>query len=323
LLDQPVVTVLKGAEHDIMIQKDYQQTINRTVHFAGIGLHSGRKIHGSLQPAPTDTGIVFHIRLPNGSVESIPARFRNVGVLSYNTALKGDNVQILTVEHLLSAINGFRIDNLIVEIDNGEIPVMDGSAAPFVYLLTEAGVVQQDAPRRTMRLVSPIRVESDGAWVEAEPSDGDRLDIKYSINFNHPSIGKMQYRFRGDPLGYCRYIAPARTFGFLKEVEYLRRKGLIQGATLKNAVVLDDHRIISGELRFRDEFVRHKILDFWGDILLLGRPLIAKITAHRAGHKLHAMLVEKLLKTPGILEPAYDKVPHKITRLVPQLSSTQ
>lgn len=305
-----------------LMNLDQQQSIGRTVQFAGIGLHSGKKIRGSLHPAPTDSGVVFHIRLPDGQIESIPARFRNIGELSYNTGLQASDVRILTVEHILSAVHGFRIDNIIIEIDNGEVPVMDGSAAPFVYLLSEAGVIQQDAPRRTMRLVSPVTISRDNAWIKAEPSSGNSLEIHYSIHFNHPAIGKMAYRFRGDPLGYCRFIAPARTFGFLKEVEYLRQQGLIRGASLKNAVVLDDHRIISGELRFPDEFVRHKILDFWGDIVLLGRPLIARITAHRAGHKLHALLVEHLLKTPGILEPAHEKVPHRITRLVPQVSGS-
>ncbi|MBN1552868.1 UDP-3-O-[3-hydroxymyristoyl] N-acetylglucosamine deacetylase [bacterium] len=297
-----------------------QQTLKHSVKFSGIGLHSGKKITGILHPAPEDSGILFQIKNRDSNSTAIPARFRNIGGLSYNTGLQSNGVSVLTVEHLLSALNGLQIDNAIVELNNGEVPVMDGSAAPFVYLLSEAGIVQQKLPRRVMRLVSNLRVERDGAWIEAEPSDSDRLEIEYSIDFNHPVIGKMQCSYVNDPVVYCRAIAPARTFGFLKEVEYLRSKGLIKGASLKNAVVLDDQRIISGSLRFPDEFVRHKILDFWGDIVLLGRPLIAKIKAHRAGHKLHAMLVEQLLKTPGILEPALEKTPHRIFNLVPKLS---
>ncbi len=294
-----------------------QKTLRKPVKFAGIGLHSGRKINCTIRPAPANHGIVFHVR-KGDKVETIAAEYRNIGHLTYNTGLQRNGCEVLTVEHILSALHGFRIDNAVIELDNHEVPVMDGSAASFVYLLNEAGVATLDAPVKTVRLTRTVSVAENGAWIRAEPTSSDGLEVVYSIDFNHPMIGKMTYAFSVDPVAYCRNIAPARTFGFLKEVNYLRRKGLIRGASLQNAIVLDDRRIISGDLRFPDEFVRHKILDFWGDIVLLGRPLIAKIYAHRAGHKLHSKLVGKLLKTPGILVPAFEKQPRTAYNPAPQ-----
>ncbi len=189
---------------------------------------------------------------------------------------------------------------------------MDGSAAPFILLLCEAGIVRQDAPRRSVRLTKPVRVGDDRMWIEASPSETDTLSIEYTIDFDHPSIGRMTAEFSDDPYSFAHAIAPARTFGFLREVEVLRSRGLIQGANLQNAVVMDDHRIISGETRFTDEFVRHKILDFWGDIVLLGHPLIARVKAFKAGHRLHALLVETLLKTPELLVPVDQSIRHRI-----------
>jgi UDP-3-O-[3-hydroxymyristoyl] N-acetylglucosamine deacetylase len=298
----------------------HQQTLKNTITFAGIGLHSGHKLNVILRPAPIDTGIVFRTHSKDNSLIDIPARFQNIGALTYNTTLSAHGVQVQTVEHLLSAFHGYQIDNAIVEIDNGEVPVMDGSAAPFMYLFSEAGVAEQNAPRRTARLTAPVRVESGNAWIEARPSDEPRLSVEYLIDFNHPSIGRMIYAFAGDPRTYSYAIAPARTFGFMKEVEFLRRQGLIRGASMQNAVVMDDQRVISGNLRFRDEFVRHKILDFWGDIILLGRPFIAKVKVSRAGHKLHAMLVEKLLASPELLEPVVYESAKPALQLSPIIS---
>ena len=295
----------------------FQQTIKQTVKFSGVGLHSGEKIRCRICPAPADTGIIFRVKQKNKTIVEIPARFRNIGILTYNTGLIKDDTQVLTIEHLLSALHGFEIDNALIDIDNMEIPVLDGSAAPFVYLLSEAGVEQLDRERRTMKLTAPVRIEHNGSFIEAEPSEKNILELDYSIDFNHPCIGKMRYSFTADPSVYSMQIAPARTFGFIKEVEMLRRQGLIKGASLSNAVVLDDHKIISGKLRFQNEFVRHKILDFWGDIVLLGHPLAARIRAHRAGHAMHAKFVESLLKTPGILEPVFETVPHRLKKLVP------
>ncbi len=299
-----------------------QKTLLKPVSFSGIGLHTGQRISVTLHPAPTDSGIVFNVQRKGAECVQIPARYLNIGALSYNTGLKASGVEIRTVEHLLSALHGFSLDNVIIELDNHEVPVMDGSASAFVYLLSEAGIRVQDAPKRTVRLTREVRVERGDAWMEAGPSSSGGLSIDYSINFDHPAIGSMRYRFSGGPRAFSRAIAPARTFGFLKEVEYLRKQGLIRGASMRNALVLNDHRVISGELRFPDEFVRHKVLDFWGDIVLLGRPLIAKVKAHKAGHQLHAMLVEKLVKTPGLLEPVTEKVPHRILNWKPRFQSS-
>lgn len=289
-----------------------QRTLAKSVAFSGNGLHSGKPIRCELRPSLPDTGIVFFLEGKDGKFSRIPAKFKNVGTLTYNTELQGDGGKIMTVEHLLSALHGFGIDNCEIRINDIEIPVMDGSAAPFVLLLTEAGIVQQDAPRRFVRLTRQVRVGDDTMWLEANPSDTGRLSIEYTIEFDHPSIGTMKAEFADDAHQFAHLIAPARTFGFLREVENLRSKGYIQGASLQNAVVMDDHRIISEGLRFKDEFVRHKILDFWGDIVLLGHPLIAHVKAYKAGHRLHAKLVETLLKTPDLLEPVDSKVRHRI-----------
>lgn len=289
-----------------------QRTLAKTISFSGIGLHSGKPIHCELRPSRPDTGIVFVLEKENGIRTRIPARYKNVGTLSYNTGLRSDGIEILTVEHLLSALHGYGIDNCEIWLDNSEIPVMDGSAAPFILLLCEAGIVRQDAPRRCVRLTRPVRIGDNNMWIEAEPTDGDVLSIEYTIDFDHPSIGRMSMEFSDNPYHFAHEIAPARTFGFLREVEMLRSRGLIQGANLQNAVVMDDHRIISGETRFKDEFVRHKILDFWGDIVLLGHPLLARVKAFKAGHRLHAMFVETLLKTPNLLIPADESIRHRI-----------
>ncbi len=291
---------------------DMQRTLGKSVIFSGIGLHSGRAIHCELRPARPDSGIVFVLEKKDGTVSRIPAKFKNVGELTYNTGLRADNGEIFTVEHLLSALHGYRVDNCEIRLDDMEVPVMDGSASPFIYLLSEAGIVRQKAPRRVMRLTQSIRVESGDAYIEASPPRGQHLSIEYHIDFDHPCIGQMAATYTDDAYHYAHAIAPARTFGFLKEVEFLRRRGLIKGAGLNNAVVMDDHRVISGPLRFNDEYVRHKILDFWGDIVLLGHPLIAHVKAVKAGHRLHSMLVEKLLRTPDVLVPVDHKVPHRL-----------
>ena len=289
-----------------------QRTLAKPIKFTGTGLHSGKTIMCELKPAHPDTGIVFYREHPDGKCSRIPARFKNVGMLTHNTELQCEGANIMTVEHLLAALHGFGIDNCEIRIDNCEIPVMDGSAAPFVLLLTEAGIVRQEAPRRFVRVTRPIRVAENNMWIEAGPSETGKLSIEYTIDFDHPSIGTMKAEFTDDPNQFAHQVAPARTFGFLRDVEMLRSKGLVLGANLQNAVVLDDHRVVSEGLRFKDEFVRHKILDFWGDIVLLGHPLIAHVRAYKAGHRLHAKFVEALLKTPDLLEPVDTKIRHRI-----------
>ncbi len=298
----------------------HQQTLARAVTFSGIGLHSGEKIRATLKPGPIDGGIKFEIRERQKRIAQIPASIQCIGSLAYNTSLKADGKEVQTVEHLLSALHGFNIDNAVIELDKEEVPIMDGSAAPFIYLLSEAGIASQDAPRQTITISTPVRVEHEHSWIEAVPSERNLLEIDYCIDFPHPAIGRMSYKFADNPPNYAQEIAPARTFGFLKEVEHLRKRGLIRGATMQNAVVLDDQRVISGELRFQNEFVRHKVLDFWGDILLMGRPLAAKIKAYRAGHALHAKFVECLVNTPDLLQPAAQPIHQPARKWLPELA---
>lgn len=291
---------------------ELQRTLAKSITFSGIGLHSGKTVNCKLNPAPADTGIVFLLDHPNGNTSRIEARHKNVSELSYNTTLSADGGTIMTVEHILAALHGFGVDNCVIRLNDTEIPVMDGSAAPFVLLLTEAGIVQLNTPRRFVRLTRPVRVGNDQMWIEAGPAQNNTLSIDYTIDFDHPSIGMMSTRFTSDTHLFAHLVAPARTFGFLREVEILRSRGLIRGANLHNAVVMDDHRIISEGLRFKDEFVRHKILDFWGDIVLLGHPLIANVKAYKAGHRLHAQFVEHLLKTPDLLQTQDSTIRHRI-----------
>jgi len=283
-----------------------QQTIRSEIRFSGIGLHSGQNVHLTIQPAPVDHGIVFHVIQDGRCRAMIPAVAANTGALAYNTSLQHNGIQIQTVEHLLSALHGYGVDNAVIAIDNTEIPILDGSATAIVYLLAEAGLEVQTSTRHRHRLMKSVRVGDPSAWIEASPASGNTLIVDYSIDFPHPAIGAMRMEYRHDGLNYVHALAPARTFGFLREVEYLQRQGLIRGATLDNAIVLDDTRIISGDLRFQNEFVRHKILDFIGDVSLLGFHLIAHVRAHKAGHKLHAQLVQSLLASPECFVPAQD-----------------
>ncbi len=286
-----------------------QQTIRSEIHFSGIGLHSGKNVHLTIQPAPADHGIVFHVIQDGRRRAVIPAVAAHTGALAYNTSLQGDGIQIQTVEHLLSALHGYGVDNAIISIDSTEIPILDGSATAIVYLLAEAGLDVQTTPRNRHRLMKSVRIGDSSAWIEASPVSGNTLVVDYSIDFPHPAIGAMRMEYRHDALNYVHALSPARTFGFLREVEYLQKQGLIRGATLDNAIVLDDTRIISGDLRFPNEFVRHKILDFIGDISLLGFHLIAQVRAHKAGHKLHAQLVQSLLASPECFVPAQEDEP--------------
>jgi len=207
---------------------------------------------------------------------------------------------IATVEHLLSAIHGLGVDNIYVDVSTMEIPIVDGSALPFVELLETAGIVVQERPREYIRLLEPIRVETEGKWIEAEPCDS--LQVHYSIEFNHPLIGYQAYSYELESLSYKREICPARTFGFYEELDTLKKAGLIRGGSLDNAVVLSQTGLMNPSLRFEDEFVRHKILDLVGDIALVGRPLLAKLRAHRAGHALHFSLSNQILRHPNCYE---------------------
>jgi UDP-3-O-[3-hydroxymyristoyl] N-acetylglucosamine deacetylase len=275
-----------------------QRTLAQPIEVSGVGLHTGFPSRMRLEPAPANTGIVF--RRSDLNYFRIPAVKQFVSKVSYATSLMKQGVLIATVEHLLSAIHGTGIDNLLVDVSTMEIPILDGSALPFAELLESAGIVELDSPREYIRLLQTLRVESDDKWIEAEPHDG--LSIHYSIEFNHPMIGYQEYRYELDRSTYRTEICPARTFGFYEELDTLKKAGLIRGGSLDNAVVLSRTGLLNPGLRFGDEFVRHKILDLIGDIALVGRPLLAKIRAHRAGHALHFSLSNQILKHPDYFQ---------------------
>ena len=270
-----------------------QKTLRKDIDCAGIGLHSGVRVTMRMRPAPPNSGIVFR-RVDLDGAE-IPARQENLRRSTLATTLAKGDATIGTVEHLLAAAAGLGIDNLIVEVEGVEVPILDGSAAPFIYLMHEAGIRVQKAPREFIKILEPLRIEEEDKFVAVYPSD--RFKISYTIDFEHPLIGEQRQTFVVTPRCFTEQIAPARTFGFLREVEALRRNGLALGGSMENAVVIGDNSILNNQLRFEDEFVRHKILDAIGDLMLLGAPLLGHVVAYRAGHSLHASLVETIQKT--------------------------
>jgi UDP-3-O-[3-hydroxymyristoyl] N-acetylglucosamine deacetylase len=291
-----------------------QKTLKRESGCVGIGLHSGRKVKLTLRPAPADTGIVFK-RLDRGHCE-IPATSEHIARLNHATCLSKDGSRIETVEHLLAALAALGVDNAIVELDAPEVPIMDGSAAPFIYLIHEAGIRSLARQRSYMKLTRPVAVESDGRQVAAYPSDS--LRVSYTISFDHPLLRHQQRSFEIEEASFIEEIAPARTFGFLKDVEQMRQAGLALGGSLDNAVVLSEAGVLNNRLRFSDEFVRHKILDILGDLSLLGRPLLAHIVAVRAGHNLHSQLVRQILASPECWEQvSYPETPEPVAAAVP------
>ncbi|EPR38747.1 UDP-3-O-(3-hydroxymyristoyl) N-acetylglucosamine deacetylase [Desulfovibrio sp. X2] len=263
----------------------HQKTIRKPISCAGIGLHSGKKVHLSLRPAPEDTGILFCVRDENGSRFLKPAP-DSVHSTRLATTLARGRDAIATVEHILAAIRGMGIDNVLIEVQGGELPIMDGSAAPFVYLLRLAGTQVQNRARRVMALKKPIEFVREGKWIKAEPFKGFAVD--YSIEFNHPMIGRQEFFIELTPDLFARRLAKARTFGFLQEVEMLRANGLALGGSLENAVVLDEFGVVNEDgLRFKDEFVRHKVLDFVGDMAMYEAPLWGRFEVHASGHALN------------------------------------
>jgi len=270
-----------------------QCTITTPISVSGIGLHTGVKVSLRLCPAPANTGVLFRRTDLEGF--TIEAQSRNVARVSYATSLMKKGVLISTTEHLLSALAGLHVDNVVVEIDNLELPILDGSARPFVELINKAGIRRQRARRSFVKILQPVEVIDGMRRIVVYPADG--FHVTYRIVFPHPLIGAQSIEFSPDSCSYAAEIAPARTFGFLEELEMLRKNGLIRGGSLENAVVLDRESVINPEgLRFPDEFCRHKLLDLIGDISLLGRPLIGHVVAERAGHAMHAQLVSRLLR---------------------------
>lgn len=270
-----------------------QRTLRRSISCAGIGLHSGNKVTLSLKPAPADFGIRFR-RTDLGGLE-IPANVQNLAGIQYATGLARDAGSVETVEHLLAALVSLGIDNVIIELNTPEVPIMDGSAAPFIYLINEAGVKRLTAPKKFLKILEPISLSRGDKRIAIYPSD--HFKVTYSIAFDHPMLRHQSRTIRINEESFVEEIAPARTFGFLKEVEMLRQQGLALGGSLENAIVIGDTGVLNNGLRFDDEFVRHKILDVIGDLALTGYPIIGHVVAHRGGHALHTAFAAKVLES--------------------------
>jgi UDP-3-O-[3-hydroxymyristoyl] N-acetylglucosamine deacetylase len=268
-----------------------RKTINAKVSISGIGLHSGIFTKVELHPAHAGSGIHF-VRADLGM--RIPALQASTTALDHATTVGRDDVSVGTVEHLLSAIMACGITDLDIHINGPEVPIIDGSALPFMHLIDAAGVRELGSEIRVLRIGEPIEVSDGNRSIRITPSN--RLVIKYKIDFAHPTIGKQALQFDFHHDSFLKKIAPARTFGFRHEVEKLRAAGLARGGSVENCIVLDDSGVMNGPLRFRDEFVRHKILDLAGDLALIGRPVVGEITAYKAGHALHSRFVEQILR---------------------------
>lgn len=271
----------------------YRRTLRRDVGCTGIGLHTGRLARLRLRPAPAEHGVRF--RRVDVGVE-IPASLENLAHLDHATTLQHQGVAVSTVEHLLAALRALGVDDVLIEIDGPEIPILDGSAAPFVILIHEAGLKPLPAVRQYLKVLEPVEVVRGGKSARLSPSDHFR--VSYTIGFDHPLLRHqaIECRVAGD--SFAEEIAPARTFGFLRDVELLRRAGLALGGSLDNAIVIGETGVLNNKLRFEDEFVRHKVLDAIGDLALLGHPVVGHLEAQRAGHALHAALAQKLVLTP-------------------------
>lgn len=270
-----------------------QYTIRKPVQCSGIGLHGGRKVELALRPADEDSGIVFYLHGRDGTrmLEPTPESVIGTGLA---TTLGNEHGSVSTVEHLLAAIRGLGIDNLHIDVHGGEIPIMDGSAASFVFLIRSAGLRAQGAPKRSLRVKKSFSFCNDGKKVEVEPFEGFRVD--YDINFAHPLIGDQSMRFDLTPDLFVRRLAKARTFGFLKDVEMLQKNGLALGGSLDNAVVLDEYGVVNeGGLRYKDEFVRHKVLDFIGDMAVAPLPLLGHFKVSCSGHAFNNQFLRELI----------------------------
>lgn len=275
----------------------WQKTIGRAVGASGVGIHGGEQVALRLRPAPPGTGVVF-VRTDLGI--SIPARAENARDLAYATTLRLRGAEARTVEHLMAAVAGTGVTNVFVDLSAAEVPILDGSALPFVDLLTRAGVVDQGASLPEIHVRRVVRAGNDERWIELRPAPEFAVD--YRVRYDSPAVGRQRFVGSITPQRFAATIAPARTFGFLEEVAGLRRRGLGLGGSLDNCIVVDRERIVSGELRFRDEFVRHKVLDLIGDLALLEYPVRALVVANRAGHALHVAAVHELLATPEAWE---------------------
>jgi UDP-3-O-[3-hydroxymyristoyl] N-acetylglucosamine deacetylase len=279
-----------------------QRTLRTSIRATGVGLHTGKKVMMTLRPAPPDTGICFR-RVDLAQPVDILARAGNVGETTLGTTLVNGEARISTVEHLLSAFAGLGIDNAIVEVTAGEVPIMDGSAGPFVFLLQSAGIEEQNAPKRFIRVKKSIQVEDGDKWARFDPFEG--FKVNFEIEFDHPVFKRRLQRATMDfsTTSFLKEISRARTFGFMRDLETLRAHNLALGGTLDNAIVLDDVGVMNEDgLRYEDEFVKHKILDAIGDLYLLGHSLIGEFSGHKSGHALNNALLRALLKDPEAWE---------------------
>ena len=271
-----------------------QKTIEKSVYCSGIGLHSGKKVHLGFHPAPVDSGISFAVKTSGGK------KFINPGPsdiidTSFATTIAKNGCKVSTVEHLLAAVRGMDLDNLTIEVGGDEIPIMDGSAASYVFLINQAGICRQNKSKKILALKSEFFLQEDGKWIKGYPSDNFRVD--YNIDFPHPLVGEQSFSFMLDTQNFVDSLCKARTFGFIKDVEHLQNNGLIQGGSLENAVVLDDSGVVNPEgMRFEDEPVRHKVLDFIGDMGLMQLQIRGHFEVYCSGHALNANYLYNLEK---------------------------
>lgn len=279
-----------------------QRTLKNVIRATGVGLHTGEKVYLTLRPAPVDTGVVFR-RIDLDVPVEVPAIADNVGDTRLSTSLEKDGVKISTVEHLMSAFAGLGIDNAYVDLTAPEVPIMDGSAGPFVFLLQSAGIQEQSSAKKYIRIKKKLRLEDGDKWAQFQPLDG--FKVSFTIDFDHPVIKNAVQVATVDfsTTSFVKEVSRARTFGFMHDLEALRNAGLARGGSLDNAIVMDNYHILNEDgLRYEDEFVKHKVLDAIGDLYLLGHPLIGEFSAHKSGHELNNRLLRKLIDDESAFE---------------------
>ncbi len=279
-----------------------QRTLKNVIRATGVGLHTGEKVYLTLKPAPVNTGIIF-TRVDLDPPVSIPALAENVGETTLSSTLMQGDIRISTVEHLMSAMSGLGIDNAYVDVSAPEVPIMDGSAGPFVFLIQSAGIEEQNAPKKYLRILKPITVEEDGKWVSLKPFNG--FKVSYTLLYDHPVHRKHTKVASIDfsSTSFVKEVSRARTFGFMHEFEELRSRNLALGASMDNAVAVGDYKVLNEDgLRYEDEFVKHKILDSIGDLYLLGKTLIGEFEGYKSGHALNNALLRKLIASEDCWE---------------------
>jgi len=290
-----------------------QRTLKNVIRATGVGIHTGEKVFMTLRPAAVNTGIIFR-RVDLDPAVEVHAFATQVGDTSMNTTLVQDGVRVSTVEHLMSAFAGLGIDNAYVDLSNAEVPIMDGSAGPFVFLIQSAGIEEQSAAKRFIRILEPVEVRLDDKWARFDPYDGFRVSFK--IDFNHP-VFKSHQSFASVDFStnsFLKEVARARTFGFMRDIEMLRERNLVLGGSMDNAVVLDDYRVLNEDgLRYEDEFVKHKVLDAIGDLYLLGHGLIGAFSGYKSGHELNNLLLRELLQR----DTAWEEITYDDARSIP------